>query len=167
MGFRMAIQAAMDAVRTRSLIVHPDRWQSVDVTNKPEMATHEVLNHTLRGQVDTEDLVNVAHDIEPNLPWADDHFLERVSGEPLNPGVQWAKWPWGHSADKARHVEMPDGNRGFSHTYMERYWPKEANDVNRRRAMEAGAQGKIGYAHDRQMGIRYAYGDLADVVDHL
>jgi thymidylate synthase len=78
-------------------------WQGVDVSKKPDMKTHELahvaISVDLRGRSDLQwhrDL------IKPNLPWADDHFEERVCGYPINPGVEWANWPWGSNADKFR-----------------------------------------------------------------
>jgi thymidylate synthase len=160
--FKKEIEKAYDAIKTRSYVVHPGKWQSVDVSTKPEMATHELLNYTLRAQVTSEDLDVIRKEIEPNLPWADDHFLERVGGVPLNPGEQWKHWPWGHSADKFRTVEeVPQQggglDRGFHHTYMERMWPKYAN----------GRYANGTDLDDRMTGIRYNYGDAMDVVEHL
>lgn len=164
--FTGAINKALEAIRTRSSIVHPDRWQSVDVSSLPEAATHEVLNHRLTAQVYTSDLDVLRADIQPNLPWADDHFLERVGGKPLNPGVQWAHWPWANSADKFRTEKVPQGGEfdghydlGFSHTYMERMWPRKAN-LSRQDAANLGPNGG-------RTGIRYKFGDAMDVVKHL
>src|SRR5688572_17552192 len=98
--FKHAIADASKAVRQRSHIVHPQRWQSIDVSTLPEAATHEILNYSFQVPVPGFDLDVLQRDIEPNLPWADDHFLERVSGQPLNPGEQWKNWPWGHSAER-------------------------------------------------------------------
>jgi len=67
----------------------------------------------------------------------------------MNPGKQWANWPYAKSADTFRD-EL--GQR-FTHTYMERYWPKIA--------------GKAGLDPDpmkHNQGIWYEYGDLNDVV---
>lgn len=177
--FTAAINGALEAVRSRSTVVHPSRWQSIDVSKMPEAATHEVLNHSLRAQVWTEDLAELARDIGPNLPWADDHFLERVGGKPLNPGVEWAHWPWANKADKFRTEDMPPTpetpiteeedleaktvtmrpTRGFSHTYMERMWPKKAN-------LDSTTQRNMGPAGAR-VGVRYKLGDATDVVRHL
>lgn len=176
--FTGAIDKALFALQHRSVIVHPDRWQAIDVSKMPEAATHEVLNYSLMASVYTEDLDVLREDIKPNLPWADSHFLERVGGVPLNPGVQWAHWPWGHSADKFRNVEMPnhpDHHRGprvrmpvgdkwptqtgFSHTYMERMWPKKAN-LDETTAQALGPSGA-------RVGLRYRLGDAMDVVQHL
>lgn len=161
MTFQAAIDKAIFAVRDRSVIVHPGRWQSVDVSNKPEMATHEVLNYTFQAPVSTESIDKLELDISPNLPWARDHFLERVGGKPLNPGKEWARWPWGNSADKFRTEDVPqDGKpcsseKGFSHTYMERMWPKHANCTSESEWLPT------------LEGIRYKYGDAMDVVLHL
>lgn len=148
MQFNNAIEKAKEALRTRSVLVAPGRWQSIDVSTKPELATYEVLNYSLAVPINGTgaDLNRLRQDIQPNLPWADDHFLERVGGQPLNPGEQWRNWPYAHSADKFR----TESGKRFSHTYMERYWPKGTED------------GELS-----RVGIRYAYGDLNDVVDHL
>lgn len=54
----------------------------------------------------------------PNLPWAEDHFQERVGGVPLNPGKEYKNWPWYEQG-----VEEHKDTGKFSHTYMERFWP--------------------------------------------
>lgn len=136
--FKSAIEQARYDLIHNGHVVHPQKWQSVDVSDKPEMATHEILNHSFKVPVYTEDLEVLKKDIGPNLPWADDHFLERVGGFPINPGVQWANWPYAHSANKFR-----DEKGEFSHTYMERIWTKPL------------------------YGIRFDYGNLSDVVKLL
>ncbi len=136
--------------------VRGNKWQSIDVSKKPEMRMRELLNVSFQVSLAwNESIEAFQNDIQPNLPWAEDHFLERVGGEPLNPGVQWANWPWALSADKFRTE-----NSKFSHTYMERYWPKEAGGHYHDAAL------KERYRHPLH-GIRYAYGDLDDVVNHL
>lgn len=176
--FSRAISRALLSLRDHSTIVHPDRWQSIDVSKLPEAATHEILNHTLTSMVWTEDLIELARDIQPNLPWADDHFQERVGGKPLNPGLEWAHWPWANKADTFRTEPMPDNSdnhrgpvvkmpagdewpvqTGFSHTYMERMWPKKAN-LDSQTAKAMGPYGA-------RVGVRYKYGDAMDVVEHL
>lgn len=156
--FRAAIDAARQRLIDVGLWVKPDQWQSRDVSSKPEAVMRETLHFSFQVPVTGEDLKALRRDIGPNLPWADDHFEERVGGEPLNPGVQWAKWPWGNSADSFR--SLPGGK--FSHTYMERIWPKFADWTD---------GGKLGdndaIPAEANSGIRYAYGDLNDVVAHL
>lgn len=111
--------------------------------------------------------------IQPNLPWAEDHFKERVAGEPTNPGKEYRNWPWFDPSWKAQKCSQC-GNKGmvdagsivacpvcgnndpapqFSHTYQERIWPREAAEVP--------------FSHLPMQGIRYRYGDLADVLDLL
>lgn len=140
-------------------------WQGVDVSKKPDMATHELahvaISVDLRGFTDLQwhrDL------IKPSLPWADNHFEERVCGYPINPGVEWANWPWGHSADKFR-----DERGQFNHNYMERYWPKDAGNYQRetRTAYEAQSMSEELLGFHQNRGIRHEYGDLNDVVGKL
>lgn len=127
-------------------IVHTEKWQGYDIAKMPHMATRELLNVSFSAPIPT-DLDILRRDVGPHLPWADDHFLERVGGVPTNPGEQWKNWPPGMKgeADKARVEEQK-----FSHTYQERYWPKMAGSL----------------LHPLH-GIRYAYGDLDDVVSLL
>lgn len=148
--------------------VHTEKWQGVDISNRPEMVSHELMNYTfthrLHGQ---EDLQAYRDDIKPNLPWADDHFMERVCGHPINPGIEWANWPWAVSADKFRE----DGGM-FNHNYMERYWSKEAglltnptSDAEDYGAMTAEARKHPAWRNN--FGIRNEYGDLNDLVRSL
>ena len=98
--------------------VKTERWQGV-AANTDTYELHNVcFELPLKG---VEDLDHWRRDIKPNLPWADDHFMERVCGEPVNPGVQWANWPYGLSAAKFRNKD-----ERFNHNYMERLWPKYA-----------------------------------------
>ena len=145
--FKLAIAQVRRDIETVSYEVDGQRWQSVDVSDKPEMKTREVFNNSFTVPLENHgmDLERYREDIEPNLPWADNHFLERVGGEPLNPGEEWKRWPWGNKADTFR-----DKGGQFSHTYMERYWPQIDMEVGRHR-----------------QGIRYCYGDLLDVANHL
>lgn len=178
---RRAVEKAHEAVRDRGVRVAPTRWQSMDVSKRAEATTIEVLNYTLQAPV-SESLDELRGAVQPNLPWADDHFEERVGGKPLNPGAEWARWPWGNSANSFRSEQVPSGPHnpcpdlhisdggdhmlaGFSHTYAERMWPKHANQ--RAVAGETGAGTAIFYDEEQRRGIRYPYGDASDVVDHL
>lgn len=133
-------------------LIHPPRWQSRDVSDRPEMATYEILNHSFVLDLEGEDLRFYQELIKPNLPWADNHFTEeRVSGHPINPGEQWKAWPYAASA--ATHKEDV-----FDHSYAERYWPKNAG------------QTPGGYVEEDlppHRGIRFEYGDLHDLVTLL
>lgn len=153
----------------RAPTLHPQRWQGVDVSKRPEAKMVEVLHPEVRVPISGESLDFHRFDIRPNLPWADKHFDERVCGAPINPGVEWANWPWGTSA--ADHLE-PDGK--FNHNYMERYWPRFAGMVDRPTRYPAEylmaefidpATGQETVPPHR--GIRYEYGDLEDLISLL
>lgn len=153
----------------QSHLVPSSPWQGME--QRPEFASYELMNYTfthdLRG---IEELDYWRNDVKPNLPWADDHFEERVCGAPINPGIQWANWPWGGSADKFR-----DRNGQFNHNYMERYWPKKTRflfpstradewheEYTRLAGLDPTGEGYIG-----TWGIRNEYGDLNDLVKQL
>lgn len=138
-------------------VVKAARWQGVDISNKPEMVTRELLGQSLQVPLrGIEDCNYWAVDTKANLPWANVHFEERVGGEPLNPGESWKSWPWGHSADKFRtHAGQ------FDHTYMERFWPKHAGHSEEGKIKNVYCQ--IG----NRRGIRFEYGDLNDLVSNL
>lgn len=171
-SFTHFIQDASDRLQHQSYLVHPATWQSIDVSKKPEMATSEILNYSGSVYMPTTDLKYYQENVKPNLPWADEHFeRERVSGEPINPGVTWKTWPWGNSADKFR----TEGEQ-FSHSYAERYWPKFAgttpggriNDPHfREGSRKVPSFAELPRSGMYHKGIRYYYGDLNDVINHL
>jgi hypothetical protein len=93
-----------------------------------------------------QDLDDLERDVKPNLPWAQEHFTERVCGQPLNPPPSAERWPF---AQHAHRDHLIDGK--FSHTYPERFWPVNA-----------------GYPEGTpHQGIRFQYGDLNDLVTLL
>jgi thymidylate synthase len=156
---------------THSHNVPSSPWQGLDP--RPEFSTYELMNYTFTHSLDgIEDLQHWREDVKPNLPWADNHFEERVCGAPINPGVEWANWPWGTSADKFRDI-----NGMFNHNYMERYWPKYAGKAAEPtktadefvRSHEQFLE-DVGYDLREQgvrRGIRNEYGDLNDLVGQL
>jgi hypothetical protein len=97
--FDAALRAAYQELKTQGHDVPVSRWQGVDTeghfretlffdfrvrVERPGRTFHESFNL----------LQLLAQEIQPNLPWADDHFLERVSGVPANPGEQYKNWPY-------------------------------------------------------------------------
>lgn len=153
-NFDLAIEVVKHQLKTVSYPLANERWQSSDVKHQPGHEMREVFNTSFTVSLGSEHPDHYHEDIKPNLPWADDHFEERVGGMPLNPGEEWKNWPWANSANRHR----TEGEQ-FSHTYMERYWPKLA-----RRQDVADAD--INPFHSSR-GIRYPLGDLMDVVQHL
>lgn len=146
--------------------VHTDTWQGVDISKRPEAQMMELLNVTFAvanaGERTPEILARATG---CNMPWAEDHFQERVCGEPINPGTQWANWPW---ANKAGEFLNKAGK--FNHNYMERYWPKYAGQIN---DATVSAEDHVRQHYLRQegvsahLGIYHPYGDLDDVVNLL
>lgn len=150
-------------------VVHSRRWQGAEIADNPEMATFELTHLNLQVNLDwcEEDLEAHQTDIKPDLPWADDHFEERVGGYPINPGVHWANWM--HN-DKKGAAHFLDERGKFNHNYMERYWPRFAGHVAtptavgsqwRREFKESLLPGIPPMPH---RGILYEYGDLNDVI---
>ena len=121
--------------------VDTGHWQAME--GLPMTKTIEMQNVCL--DYDMPEYVDqLLDEVKPNMPWAEDHFQERVGGDPTNPGEQYMNWPhW-----RGGHTK---GNL-FSHTYQERFWPKTAGRDSEEYFME---------------GIRYPYGDLQDVVELL
>ena len=146
-----------EAQLLKAPIVRPTHWQGRNVQGKPDMETHEVLNFHGEAPLPLESLSYYQEIIRPDLPWADDHFEERVCGYPLNPGTQWAKWRLGKGADGFR-----DANGQFNINYMERIWPRYAGQLG-----YSEVPSVIPHHHPINRGIRYAYGDFNDVIDLL
>lgn len=132
--------------------VYVGEWQSQrDVTGAN--TTYEILNASFQMQM--PDFPNEAARVTgANLPWAEDHFRERVSGEPMNPPPSNAWWPFNVNGNALHKSEEK-----FSHTYPERYWPKFANIEG-----ETDKGRQIFVPH---IGTRFEYGDLGDVIELL
>ena len=153
-------------------IVHSERWQGVKIAGNPMMACREITHASFRVNLPTENLDHYREDTGAEMPWSDDHFEERVSGYPMNPGTEWMNW--------SQNKRYGDGakafldNRGkFNHNYMERYWPRFAGQVVAptdsasawRQAFTD--QNRGGPPPSPNRGIFYEYGQLIDVVELL
>lgn len=152
-NFSLAHKRLQEDFQTLSYPVRSEKWQGLDT--RPEHQMREMLFTTF--EVPMNGYMDLEHwrtDIRPNVPFADVHFEERVSGVPSNPGEAWKIWPWGHAADKHR----TEGEK-FTHTYQERFWPKYAAEID--------CANVPPNPEAPQHGIRYPYGDLNDVVDLL
>lgn len=124
------------------------KWQSLDISESSAHATYELLNVTFWYQM--PGTVHGAQElIEPDLPWAERHFQERVGGEAINPGVEHANWPY-HAGRLDLHQ---DGGR-YDHNYMERIWPTDLVH-------------EFGNGDHPFAGYRFPVGDLDDVVTLL
>lgn len=136
--------------------IHTGEWQSMDVSQSKVHATYELVDMSIMMDVPGDPVVWAAS-LGPdlNLGWADEHFRERVGGIPLNPPPSHERWPW------ARHNgnHQSGQQKQFSHTYPERMWPKNAGLGN-------WPYSPV-FTGNSHQGIRFAYGDLADVVNLL
>ena len=125
-------------------------WHAKDVSGIPKLVSYEVRDVGFDLYV-PKTLEELQDEYVPNLPWAEDHFKERVSGQPLNPPPSHAWWPFGNT-----ETHMSAGK--FSHSYPERYWPKQAGEY-----LISGEYDDP----DLNIGIRFEYGDLEDLVKLL
>jgi thymidylate synthase len=92
------------------------KWQAVDV--KTNLV--EISNVFFKMDM-CNDISQLAMETKADLPWSEDHFMERISGS-SNPGEQYKKWPYyKEELDNSRF--RPDNL--FSHTYQERFWPEK------------------------------------------
>lgn len=124
--------------------VWAERWQGKEAP-QPML---EVLSTSFRAPI-LLTRESLALDVNPNLPWADLHFEERVSRNPTNPGDTFHLWPY---YPRGRDSDIRPTER-FTHTYQERFWPKYA--------------GELGLGDPPHRGIWYNYGDLDDVLSLL
>lgn len=134
------------------------QWQGRDIKGDASKVTWEIREAVLQLGM-PESIEGAQQAISPNLPWAEDHFLERVGGKPLNPPPSNAWWPFAQNG----HAEYVDGGGKFSHTYPERFWPKHANHDE----FDRDEFDDLKCCYDSHWGIRFQYGDLDDVVNRL
>lgn len=158
LNLQQAISHVLYELKYHGDTIKTTKWQGLEL-DKDMLETHGVYFNAPVPVTSLELKVQ----IEPTLPWAEDHFQERIAGLPLNPGEQYKNWPYYGGDSKFRNVE--ENTRGekrnenkFSHTYMERYWPKQANYYE---------QPGIESPNMDMRGIRYEYGDLDDVINLL
>jgi hypothetical protein len=138
----VAIKWTKDRLKDYGYTVKTEKWQGIDSPDD----MWEVMNHSFQFFI-PHTLEELVSEVKPNLPWADDHFRERVGGLPLNPPPSHEWWPFSQ-----KNNEQFGGNTQFSHTYPERIWPKNS-----------GPDGDSVHLE----GIRFKYGDLGDVVNLL
>lgn len=142
-----AIKYTADILKKFGTFTEQSRWQGTSVTEPMwEYLMHRIICPIPNTATLLEDLVM------PDRPWAENHFKERVSGKPLNPGEEYKNWPY------YKHDEKWRSEGKFTHTYMERYWPKHAGTSQPEVSNQEGTVNE---------GIRYTYGDLRDVINLL
>ena len=72
-----AIKKAKEKLYSLGKEVFSGKWQSIDV----EQPMWELFNHTVHTAM-PQTIEEMVKEIKPNLPWADDHFAERIGGKP-------------------------------------------------------------------------------------
>lgn len=139
-----AIQETNQRVRSHGKKKLAGIWQAIQLFQDHEM--YVLTNEFFEIPIQRESHLALAWETMTDMPWAEDHFQERISGIPSNPGETYKDWPYHSNLDNS-----PFKDDKFSHTYQERFWPRYAkNEPN----------------HVMQ-GIRYEYGDLNDVIRQL
>jgi hypothetical protein len=134
-----AIKWTKEELFNHGYVVKTERWQGIESPDD----MWETMNHSFQFFM-PHTIDELVTEIRPNLPWADEHFDERVGGQPLNPPPSHVRWPFAQ-----KNNAQFGGHDKFSHTYPERIWPKFASEE----------------PNSKMEGIRYEYGDFGDVVD--
>lgn len=142
-----AIKWTKERLRNYGYVVKTEKWQGIESPDD----MWETMNHSFQFFI-PHTIADLVKEVKPNLPWADDHFEERIGKLPVNPPPSHSYWPFA-----VKNNEKFGGNDKFSHTYPERIWPKRApmdEETNR-------------LQRNNLKGIRYEYGDFGDVVNLL
>lgn len=125
-----------------------NNWQGLENREKNIPNLHELFQYSVKVPMVLDmDILSKFSD----QPWAENHFQERISGNPTNPGDTYKDWPYYREGEYRKEI--------FTHTYQERFWPKYANG-----GVENYLDSSGDWAH---RGIRYEYGDLNDVIQLL
>jgi hypothetical protein len=115
--FSLIMKSALEAFQWYGSPTNVETWQGADVRDRPDFETKEVLNFTFTYHM--PDPLDLVSEVQPDLPWAENHFRERICGYAMNPGKAYKEWPW-HTADPDRFLNKWGK---FDFTYMERIWP--------------------------------------------
>ena len=132
------IEQALSVLHHSGKEVETENWQSV---KSPDIM-FEISNLFFTSPIPPS-IKTLSQETGADLPWSEDHFKERISGVPLNPGDQYRNWPYYRPTIDNNRFKSHQGDK-FSHTYMERYWPPREKN-----------------------GIRYRNGDLLDIIERL
>lgn len=145
-NLKAAVQYAWQYLINTGQEYNAKNWQG----RKAPAPMFETLWLTFRAPM-PESISQAVKELEPNLPWADEHALERFGGKPLNPPPSHKIWPFNQNGN-AEFIK----DEVFDHTYPERFWPKNAGDTLEHDLRRA-----------QHKGIRFDYGDLNDVMMKL
>lgn len=140
----IVIENLINKVKHSKEVVNAGIWQATELFKDEEMY---VLRNAVADIYVPNNKETLAELTKADLPWAEDHFQERISGIPSNPGITYKYWPYHNNLDESEFKTTI-----FSHTYQERFWPKRANRPN-----DCG----------ENIGLRYSLGDLNDLIQQL
>ena len=144
------------------------KWQQLDVGESKNHMTHELRDVIFHLEMVSQG--NIEEHIPADLPWAEDHFRERVGGEPINPGEAHAYWPY-HGASMAATLRgMGEAGAHYDHNYMERLWCRGLTmDPLRDEVATLGPDGEETMVEVSPpfSGYRFDVGDLGSVVELL
>lgn len=155
-GFQSGREMTRETLARHGEVVDVGEWQSIkrEQQDLPQQRTIELQNVVISYPIPSSQEA-LAEDVQPNLPFAEAQFQDRVSGNPLNPPPSDKLWPWAH------HLDDDKAGGQYSHTYPERFWPKWAGPNY------AEMEESKSVSWEPLSGVRYQYGDAADVVSLL
>lgn len=141
--------------------INVGEWQSQSISTPMRELLHASISYPMPGNI-----AQLARETGAHLPWAEDHFQERVGGVPLNPAPSEAWWPFASKAAEGTNLAHKSEGVAFSHTYPERMWPKFA-EVPEGLINDGGSGYQQWGPEYINRGIRFDYGDLGDLVEIL
>lgn len=159
-----AVRYAAAHLHEEGYVYRSDKWQGMETTDMHSMLSVEHFSFSVDIPETQEDL---QFQCAAQQPWSEDHFQERVGGLPLNPGDQYKNWKfYKHNPENDKF--RTEGEQ-FTHTYMERFWPKQAGHYTDliHKHIPSGHRYLEDPEFENHKGIRYEYGDLSDVLELL
>lgn len=118
MNTRDELRRAFETLRNKGEVSTSEKWQA---TTPPD-ALFEIINYSFKITRMPESSDELKRETKCDYPWSENHFQERIAGEPTNPGVEYLNWPY-YTPEKHDEVFRAEGEHFFSHTYQERFWP--------------------------------------------
>lgn len=121
--FQSVFRELKQGVLTEGRATRTNRWQSKEGTPFSDTIELMFVDFTLPV---VRTMKEWQEEVMPSLPWAEDHFQERVGGEPLNPPPSHAWWPY--AGRRANEDHLTQGR--FSHSYPERLWSGDSDHAD-------------------------------------
>jgi len=150
------VHRAIGEVVSCNTIVPAGIWQADDkyMDYKMKVRYNVVLEMKM---VDTK--AELAEVTDCDVDWSEMHFLERIGKRPLNPGASYKIWPYNNFVDGDPYMM----GKSFSHTYMERFWPKFAGTLTDEEMLSEEYWDLM----TQNQGIHFQLGNLDDVITQL